>query len=120
LSSQSAWRFPDAAIVKLQVRDRLDPNRDVGHIDQSSSRGSYTLLLHDNYHRRGAHAAGVLAVRREERADVVVESVATKIWPARFGCVRLSGGRSLLTERGRTSVAVAASSSGARSSARPP
>jgi hypothetical protein len=36
---------------------------DVAHIDQSSSRGSYTLLLHDNYHRRGAHAAKVLAVR---------------------------------------------------------
>jgi hypothetical protein len=63
LSSQSAWRFTDAAIVKLQVRDRLDPNRDVGHINQSSNRGPYTLLLLDNYHRRGAHAARVLAVR---------------------------------------------------------
>jgi hypothetical protein len=63
LSSQSAWGFPDAAIVKLQVPDRLDPNRDVGHTDQSSNRGSYTLLLLDNYHRRGVHAARVLAVR---------------------------------------------------------
>lgn len=30
--------FPDAKVLKQRVRDRLDPGRDLGHIDRTSAR----------------------------------------------------------------------------------
>ena len=34
--------FPDVKVLKQMVRDRIDPERDLGHVDRAAARGAET------------------------------------------------------------------------------